>query len=166
MARLLAPPLPAAGEASALTYRLLATLVDGARAGALEHAAGPPAGVAKALEHIQAALHAEPPDAERLAELDVPALARIADLSRAHFSRRFSRAVGMAPGEYLMQERMRRAAELLARRDASVKAVALSLGFYDPNYFAKAFRRAFGLSPREFRSSGMYLDIRRHGDGG
>ncbi|RTR02962.1 AraC family transcriptional regulator [Halomonas nitroreducens] len=160
VARLLAPPLPDAGEASSLAYRLLMTLHDAAPS-ATDRPTAPPTGVARALEHLQAALHADPPDAARLAELDVSALARLAGLSRAHFTRRFVRAVGQAPGEYLLQERMRRAAELLARREVSVKAVALSLGFHDPNYFAKAFRRSFGVSPREFRSSGMYFDARR-----
>ena len=159
--RLLTSPLPAPGMASSMAYRLLMAMHDDAPSVADHASAGPPAGITKALEHLQAALHTEPPDAERLAGLDVPTLARIAGLSRAHFSRRFGRAVGMAPGKYLMLARIRRAAELLARRDASVKAVALSLGFHDPNYFAKAFRRTFGLSPREFRSSGMYLDTRR-----
>ena len=52
---------------------------------------------------------------------------------------------------------MRRAASLLASdASVSVKDVAVLVGFDDPNYFAKVFRRVFGTSPTEFRTTGMY----------
>jgi AraC-like DNA-binding protein len=38
----------------------------------------------------------------------------------------------------------------------SVKAVAVACGYDDPNYFAKVFRRAYAISPSEFRTNGMY----------
>jgi AraC-like DNA-binding protein len=50
---------------------------------------------------------------------------------------------------------MRRAASLLVSGAASVKEVSRACGFDDPNYFAKAFRRSFGASPTEFRTTGM-----------
>jgi len=52
--------------------------------------------------------------------------------------------------------RLREAARRLQADDAPIKAIARQCGYRDPNYFAKAFRRAFGLSPTEFRHSGMY----------
>jgi len=51
---------------------------------------------------------------------------------------------------------MRRAARLLVGGGESVKQISGDCGFEDPNYFAKAFRRAYGLSPTEFRTTGMY----------
>ncbi len=89
-------------------------------------------------------------------ELPVEELARIAGFSRAHFTRLFSAAEGVSPGEFVLNERMRRAARLLESGDMAVKAIALDCGFEDPNYFAKAFRRAYGTSPTDFRTSGMY----------
>lgn len=53
---------------------------------------------------------------------------------------------------------MKRAAHLLEVTDLSIKAVALSVGIGDPNYFSKLFRRAFTLSPSEFRLSGFYVN--------
>lgn len=41
----------------------------------------------------------------------------------------------------------------------SVKEVAMMSGFADPNYFAKVFRRFFGASPTEFRTTGMYASV-------
>ena len=50
-----------------------------------------------------------------------------------------------------------RAAKLLATSaDLPVKDVSGMCGFEDPNYFAKVFRRGFGVSPTEFRTTGMY----------
>lgn len=88
--------------------------------------------------------------------LTVDDLARIAGFSRAHFTRLFSAAEGVSPGEFVLGERMRRAARLLESGDMAVKAIAHDCGFEDPNYFAKAFRRAYGTSPSDFRTSGMY----------
>ena len=52
---------------------------------------------------------------------------------------------------------MRRAARLLSSHSLlSVKEIANLTGFDEPNYFAKVFRRFFGTSPTEFRTTGMY----------
>lgn len=90
------------------------------------------------------------------ARLTVDDLAAVAGFSRAHFTRLFTAAEGISPGEFVLGERMRRAARLLASGETPVKAIALDCGFDDPNYFAKAFRRAYGTSPSDFRTSGMY----------
>ena len=89
-------------------------------------------------------------------DLDVQGLADLAGLSRAHFTRLFAACEGCSPAEFVLLERMRRAARLLTSGTLSIKAVANSCGFEDPNYFAKAFRRTYGISPSEFRSTGMY----------
>jgi len=93
-------------------------------------------------------------------DLSVPILARMTGLSRAHFTRVFAAQFGSSPGEYVMEQRMRRAARLLESSDLSIKAISIASGFHDANYFAKAFRRTFGLSPTEFRTTGMYAKRR------
>ena len=96
-----------------------------------------------------------------LANLDKPLsvshLAEVSGFSRAHFSRMFMASKGLPPGEFVLQERMRRAARLLSSHSLlSVKEIANLTGFDEPNYFAKVFRRFFGTSPTEFRTTGMY----------
>lgn len=92
--------------------------------------------------------------------LPVAELARVANMSRAHFSRVFTASEGIAPAEYVMQKRLQKAIRLLTRGvNLPVKEVALLSGFADPNYFAKVFRRAFGTSPTEFRTTGMYANV-------
>jgi AraC-like DNA-binding protein len=88
--------------------------------------------------------------------LDVQSLADLAGLSRAHFTRVFSECEGSSPAEFVALERMRLAARLLTSGTLSVKAISTHCGFEDPNYFAKVFRRTYGISPSQFRSTGMY----------
>ena len=96
--------------------------------------------------------------------LPVVELAGIAGMSRAHFSRRFAASEGLPPAEYVLERRLEAAARLLVQGAAlPVKEIAILSGFADPNYFAKAFRRHYGLSPTEFRTTGMYSSIGRAG---
>ena len=89
--------------------------------------------------------------------LTVASLAELSGFSRAHFSRMFTESKGIPPGEFVLQERMRRAARLLSGHSLlPVKEIAVLTGFDEPNYFAKVFRRFFGTSPTEFRTTGMY----------
>ncbi len=103
------------------------------------------------LDHINA--HLEQP-------LPVETLAEVSGLSRAHFSRVFAASEGMPPAEFVLRKRLQRATKLLTKAaNLSVKEVSIMSGFEDPNYFAKVFRRYFGASPTEFRTTGMYSSI-------
>jgi len=96
--------------------------------------------------------------------LPVEELARVSGLSRAHFSRIFAASEGMPPAEFVLQKRLQRAVKLLTKTaDLPVKEVAIMSGFEDPNYFAKVFRRVFGASPTEFRTTGMYASVAANG---
>ena len=77
-------------------------------------------------------------------------LARTAGLSRSGFCSAFAAAEGLAPGRWLREARLVAAAERL-RRGAAAADVARDLGFADPAYFGRAFRRRFGLPPATWR---------------
>ena len=85
--------------------------------------------------------------------LDVPALARAARLSPAHFSREFGRAFGETPHQYLLHRRLERAAELLRNTDRSVADVCFTVGLRSVGSFTTSFGRAFGLSPTAYRAA-------------
>ena len=142
-----------AGRASSAAYAATMALFDDllARqepsASDLGHAA-----VGRATAHIRR--HLDQP-------LDVQGLADVAGLSRAHFSRLFAQIEGAPPSEFVLRERMQRAARLLVTGQLGIKAIANACGFDDPNYFAKVFRRTFAISPSEFRTTGMYAAQRR-----
>lgn len=88
--------------------------------------------------------------------LDVGRLAAAAGYSRHHFSRLFSASEGVSPGRYLVRLRLNEALRMLEHTDDPIKQIAHRCGFADPNYFSKAFRRVFGISPRDVRRNGMY----------
>jgi len=137
------------GVASAIAYEAAMALYDdvfGSPAFAAEQSAMQPV-----IDHINANLDKPLPVGE---------LAEIVGLSRAHFSRSFAESEGVPPAEYVLQQRLQRAAKLLTKGDfLPVKEVSIMCGFDDPNYFAKVFRRVYGITPTEFRTTGMYASI-------
>jgi AraC-like DNA-binding protein len=83
----------------------------------------------------------------------VPALARAAHLSPAHFSREFRRAFGEPPHQYLLTRRLERAPALLRNTDRSVADICLTVGLRSIGSFTTSFGRAFGLSPTAYRAA-------------
>jgi AraC family transcriptional regulator len=88
--------------------------------------------------------------------IGVDDLARASGYSRFHFSRLFAASEGVTPAAFVADLRIRAAARLLRDTEQSVGAIAGRCGFSDAAYFCRAFRNAVGVSPGEFRNSGMY----------
>ncbi len=86
---------------------------------------------------------------------DLDELAAVACLSPAHFCHLFSRQVGVSPGEYVIRLRMYRARQLLSDPSLSVSRVANLVGYDDPYYFSRLFRKRHGRCPSEFRRGGI-----------
>jgi AraC-like DNA-binding protein len=91
------------------------------------------------------ALHDRPAHAWTVAEL-----AREAALSRSTFFERFSRAVGVAPMQYLLAWRMALAKDLLRRCEVSVAEVAERVGYSSASTFSIAFTRHVGDPPSKY----------------
>ena len=89
-------------------------------------------------------------DREYARRLDVPALARAAHASTAHFSRSFKRAFGETPHQYLLRRRVERAKELLRGTALSVSEVSLAAGFRSLGSFSTAFRALVGEAPSDY----------------
>jgi AraC-like DNA-binding protein len=92
-------------------------------------------------------------DARYREPLDVPALARAARLSTAHFSREFRRVFGETPHRYLLTRRLERAAALLRNTDRTVADICLTVGLRSVGSFTTSFGRAFGMSPTTYRAN-------------
>lgn len=84
--------------------------------------------------------------------LDVPALARAALMSPAHFSRQFRAAYGETPYAYLMTRRIERAKALLRRGDLSVTDVCMAVGCTSLGSFSSRFTELVGENPTAYRA--------------
>jgi AraC family transcriptional regulator len=88
------------------------------------------------------------------------ALADDACVSRFHFQRVFRHLLGEAPGKLERRLRLERAANTLLSTKADVMTVALDAGYASIEGFSRAFRRAYGESPRDFRKQrGTIVDL-------
>ena len=87
----------------------------------------------------------------------VAQLAKEASLSRSAFFERFSRAVGVAPMEYLLAWRMALAKKLLRRKEGGIAEVAERVGYSSASTFSVAFTRHVGLPPTRYAREQMAL---------
>jgi AraC family transcriptional regulator len=72
-------------------------------------------------------------------------------MSQHHFSLLFKQSMGVTAHTYLVQQRVKRAKELLHQTDLSIVDITYQCGFANPSHLAKHFRRQVGITPREFR---------------
>ncbi len=80
-------------------------------------------------------------------------LARISNMSRTTFARRFSGAFGRSPMNFVSEIRLRNSAKLLAQSNHSIKAIATKVGYDSRSHFSRSFKDFYGISPAEYRDS-------------
>ena len=84
-------------------------------------------------------------------DLPLRVLAHTAELSEYHFLRMFKQATGYTPHQYVINQRIERAKELLRKTDISITEIAYLLGFSTPAHFTHHFRRKTGITPSAMR---------------
>lgn len=84
--------------------------------------------------------------------LDLEETAAKFNLSSYYFSRSFKEALGCNFTDYINMLRIKKAKELLKSDSITIKEVGYSVGYSDPNYFSKVFRKYEGVSPTEFKN--------------
>ncbi len=92
-------------------------------------------------------------DRHYAAPIGVDDMAAAAGLSRAHFSREFTRTFGESPKAYLMTRRLERAAALLRNTDRAVGELCLDVGLVGLGSFTTSFKRHFGMTPTAYRAN-------------
>src|SRR3954453_17064534 len=83
--------------------------------------------------------------------LDVRAIAAVAHISPAHFSRCFCTVLGETPHRYLQRRRVERSMFLLRETDRSVTDVCFDVGFTSLGTFSRTFRQTVGETPSGYR---------------
>lgn len=78
-------------------------------------------------------------------------MADMAGLSKQRFSHLFKEQMGKSPMVYLKELRLTTAARKLLVSNENVNDIAYSVGYEDPNYFIREFKRAFGYTPNQYR---------------
>jgi transcriptional regulator GlxA family with amidase domain len=81
----------------------------------------------------------------------VAAMARLSGLAERSFKRRFRQATGLAPLEYVHTLRLEEAKHILETSDRSIEAIAEEVGYEDPGFFGRLFRRKVGITPAQYR---------------
>jgi len=81
----------------------------------------------------------------------VAAMAREAGLSIPHLNRLWRAAWGMAPGRFIIRQKVQRAILLLRESDLTIQQIADSLGYNDVFFFHRQFRAVAGVTPRAVR---------------
>ncbi|HEX7668205.1 MAG TPA: AraC family transcriptional regulator, partial [Polyangiaceae bacterium] len=97
-------------------------------------------------------------DAHLEEDLNVERLSSVAAYSKFHFHRQFSALFGASVSEYVQLLRLKRGSyELAFREDRKVIEIALTSGYERPEAFARAFKKALGQSPSDFRKQPEWI---------
>jgi AraC family transcriptional regulator len=79
-------------------------------------------------------------------------LAQLLGMSQFHFSHLFKQSIGIAPYQYLLQQRIEQAKQLLKQTDQSIVDIAFLCGFNSHSHLSKQFRQFTGITPTAYRA--------------
>ena len=87
-------------------------------------------------------------------ELALAEIAKSVGYMDYYFSKKFKSETGVSPTAYIRQKRLEKAAVLLQTTDMDVQDIAYRLHFCSQSYFTDCFRKAYGVSPSQYRKDG------------
>lgn len=99
-------------------------------------------GLEKSLRYLHSEYHTE---------IRIPDLAKMENLSHSRYITLFREQTGLSPTAYLIHLRMRIAREFLQNTDMSIGQISLMVGYSDPHFFSKLFKKYVGISPKQYR---------------
>ncbi|MDG1750399.1 MAG: AraC family transcriptional regulator [Thalassotalea sp.] len=86
-------------------------------------------------------------------DLSLDTLAHYSQLSKFHFSKKFKELTDTSPIQHFINMKMQYACTALDNNNDSIKHIAESLGYGDPYYFSRLFKKIVGMSPKQYRDS-------------
>lgn len=86
-------------------------------------------------------------------DFNVERLCREIHMSSSQLYRKMESLTGLSANQFIRALRLKKAKQLLRNHRLSISNVAFDSGFSDPAYFARVFKKEFGKTPQEWRSS-------------
>ena len=87
-------------------------------------------------------------------DISLEEVSRNTDISAYYFSKLFKEGTGETFIEYLTHFRINKAKELIAKSEYSMKEICQMVGYSDPNYFSRIFKKNVGVTPTEYKEKG------------
>ncbi|NJL64579.1 MAG: helix-turn-helix transcriptional regulator [Methylacidiphilales bacterium] len=84
--------------------------------------------------------------------LSLMQIAKVINISPTYFASLFKRTTGIAPHQYIIQQRVEKAKSLLSKTDLSIKEIALEVGFSNHSHLTQQFKCLTGITPKQVRS--------------
>jgi len=86
-------------------------------------------------------------------ELSLNTLAHYSQLSKFHFAKKFKELTDSSPIQHFINMKIQHACSQLDNSDIAIKDIASGLGYSDPYYFSRLFKKLVGISPKQYRDS-------------
>lgn len=86
-------------------------------------------------------------------ELSLADLAQHSELSKFHFLKKFKEITDSTPIQHFINMKIQRACFQLDNTEKTIKNIAVELGYCDPYYFSRLFKKVMGISPKQYRES-------------
>jgi AraC family transcriptional regulator len=93
---------------------------------------------------------------EHLSEnLSLATIAQQIGISQFYFGHLFKQTMGVSPHQYLLQQRIERAKQLLLQNRPNIADIALAVGFSNQSHFTRRFKQVVGITPKRFIKQGQ-----------
>lgn len=89
----------------------------------------------------------------------VTAMVERSGLPERTLKRRFKAATGYAPVEYVQARRIEEAKQMLETEDSAIEEIGAEVGYSDPTFFRKLFRRRVGVTPAQYRQRNRFRGL-------
>ena len=83
--------------------------------------------------------------------LSLTELANVINISPTYFASLFKRAMGISPHQYVIQQRVEKAKEMLSKTDLAIADIALQVGFSSQSHLTQQFKQVTGITPKQAR---------------
>jgi two-component system response regulator YesN len=84
--------------------------------------------------------------------LNVEEITKLVFINGSYLRKIFNKEANMSISDYITQVRMQRAKEFITKKKANITSISEMVGYNDPGYFSKCFKKYYGFTPSEFES--------------